>query len=76
MIVQNTNMNNNIHPCLWYDGNAKAAAEFYCIFPGSTIIADTPMVVKWQLVLANIYGFEWRPYVSTKRFHINDGYLR
>ena len=55
-------MNNNIHPCLWYDGNAKAAAEFYCsIFPGSTIIADTPMVVKWQLAGQTFMGLNGGP---------------
>jgi predicted 3-demethylubiquinone-9 3-methyltransferase (glyoxalase superfamily) len=43
-------MNNNIHPCLWYDGNAKAAADFYCtLFPDSKITADTSMVVNFEL---------------------------
>jgi predicted 3-demethylubiquinone-9 3-methyltransferase (glyoxalase superfamily) len=43
-------MNNNIHPCLWFDGNAKAAADFYCsLFPDSKITVDTPMVVNFKL---------------------------
>ena len=25
-------MSNNIHPCIWYDGNAKAAANFIVLF--------------------------------------------
>jgi predicted 3-demethylubiquinone-9 3-methyltransferase (glyoxalase superfamily) len=43
-------MNNNIHPCLWFNGNAKEAATFYCsIFPHSAITTDTPMVVNFKL---------------------------
>lgn len=43
-------MTNQIYPCLWFDGQAKAAAEFYCsIFPNSKITAENPMVVKWEL---------------------------
>jgi predicted 3-demethylubiquinone-9 3-methyltransferase (glyoxalase superfamily) len=43
-------MNNNIHPCLWYDGNAKAAADFYCsLFPHSKITVNSPMVVNFEL---------------------------
>jgi predicted 3-demethylubiquinone-9 3-methyltransferase (glyoxalase superfamily) len=39
-----------IYPCLWFDGQAKAAASFYCaIFPNSKITAENPMVVKWEL---------------------------
>jgi predicted 3-demethylubiquinone-9 3-methyltransferase (glyoxalase superfamily) len=42
--------NNNLYPCLWFDGNAKAAAEFYCkVFKNSKIIYDTPMVVQFEL---------------------------
>lgn len=42
-------MNNNIFPCLWYDGDAKQSAEFYCkIFDGK-ITADTPMVLNIEL---------------------------
>lgn len=43
-------MKHPIYSCLWFDGNAKAAAEFYCsLFPGSAIVADTPMVVNFEL---------------------------
>ena len=39
-----------MYPCLWFDGQAKAAAEFYCsIFPNSKITAENPLVVKWEL---------------------------
>lgn len=43
-------MENKIYPCLWFDGQAKAAAEFYCsIFSHSKIIDENPMVVRWIL---------------------------
>ncbi|MEJ0104541.1 MAG: VOC family protein [Bacteroidota bacterium] len=43
-------MNNEIFPCLWFDGKAKEAAEFYCsVFKNSKIIDDTPMVVTFEL---------------------------
>ncbi len=41
---------NAIHPCLWFDGNAKQAAEFYCsVFKNSKITTDTPIVVYFEL---------------------------
>lgn len=43
-------MTNLIHPCLWFDGQAKTAAGFYCsLFKTSSITADTPLVVKFEL---------------------------
>ena len=43
-------MTNQLYPCLWFDGQAKAAAEFYCsIFSNSRIIDENPMVVRWEL---------------------------
>jgi predicted 3-demethylubiquinone-9 3-methyltransferase (glyoxalase superfamily) len=40
----------SIHPCLWFNGQAKEAAEFYySVFKDSKITADTPMVVKFEL---------------------------
>ncbi len=39
-----------MYPCLWYDGQARAAAEFYCtIFPNSKVVNDTGMVVCFDL---------------------------
>jgi predicted 3-demethylubiquinone-9 3-methyltransferase (glyoxalase superfamily) len=55
-------MNNNIHPCLWFDGNAKTAAEFYCsLFPNSKITADTPMVVNFELAGQKFMGLNGGP---------------
>ena len=60
-------MKNPIYPCLWFDGNAKDAAEFYCsIFEGSRINQDTPMVVTWELAGQKFMGLNGGP-----RFQIN-----
>jgi predicted 3-demethylubiquinone-9 3-methyltransferase (glyoxalase superfamily) len=43
-------MAKQMYPCLWFDANARAAADFYCtIFPGSKIINDSGMVVNFEL---------------------------
>ncbi|HNW74635.1 MAG: VOC family protein [Bacteroidales bacterium] len=43
-------MNNPIYPCLWFDGKAREAAEFYCsVFPGSAILSSSPMVVQFSV---------------------------
>ncbi|HLZ17748.1 MAG TPA: VOC family protein [Cyclobacteriaceae bacterium] len=43
-------MKKQIYPCLWFDGQARAAADFYCtIFPDSKIINDSGMVVNFEL---------------------------
>jgi predicted 3-demethylubiquinone-9 3-methyltransferase (glyoxalase superfamily) len=43
-------MTKQIYPCLWFDGQARAAANFYCsIFPNSRIINDSGMVVNFEL---------------------------
>ena len=43
-------MTNKIYPCLWFDGQAKAAAELYCsVFSEAKIIDDTPMVVTFLI---------------------------
>ncbi|MBV8253315.1 MAG: VOC family protein [Chitinophaga sp.] len=43
-------MKTQVYPCLWFDGQARAAADFYCsIFPNSSIINDTGMVVNFEL---------------------------
>ena len=39
-----------LYACLWMDGKAKDAAEFYCsIFPNSKILSENSMVVIFQL---------------------------
>jgi predicted 3-demethylubiquinone-9 3-methyltransferase (glyoxalase superfamily) len=42
-------MKQTIYPCLWFNGNAKEAAQFYCaVFKDCQITADTPMVVSFE----------------------------
>jgi len=39
-------MNNVIYPCLWFDGKAREAAEFYCsVFQDTRITSENPLVV-------------------------------
>jgi predicted 3-demethylubiquinone-9 3-methyltransferase (glyoxalase superfamily) len=55
-------MNNNIHPCIWFDGKAKEAATFYCsIFPNSKITVDTPMVVNFEIYGKKFMGLNGGP---------------
>ena len=43
-------MANQLYPCLWFDGQAKAAAEYYCsIFKNARITAENPIVVNFEL---------------------------
>jgi predicted 3-demethylubiquinone-9 3-methyltransferase (glyoxalase superfamily) len=43
-------MANQIYPCLWFDGQAQAAAQFYCsIFKNSKITAENQMVATFEL---------------------------
>jgi predicted 3-demethylubiquinone-9 3-methyltransferase (glyoxalase superfamily) len=55
-------MTNQVYPCLWFDGQAKAAAEFYCsIFSNSKIIEENPLVVKWILNGQQFMGLNGAP---------------
>jgi predicted 3-demethylubiquinone-9 3-methyltransferase (glyoxalase superfamily) len=43
-------MTKQIYPCLWFDGQAKEAADHYCsIFSDSKITSENPMVVTFTL---------------------------
>jgi predicted 3-demethylubiquinone-9 3-methyltransferase (glyoxalase superfamily) len=70
-------MNNNIHPCIWYNGNAKIAAEFYCtLFPNSFITAENPMVVNFELSGQKFMGLNggamFKPNPSISFFAISE----
>jgi predicted 3-demethylubiquinone-9 3-methyltransferase (glyoxalase superfamily) len=55
-------MTSKIYPCLWFDGRAKEAAEFYCsVFDNSRITADTPMVVTFEIFGKKIMGLNGGP---------------
>jgi predicted 3-demethylubiquinone-9 3-methyltransferase (glyoxalase superfamily) len=43
-------MTHKIYPCLWFDGKAKAAADYYSsVFKNSRIISENPMVIIFEL---------------------------
>lgn len=43
-------MKNDIFPCLWFDGQAYEAAEYYCsVFPDSEILETNPVVTYFKL---------------------------
>lgn len=40
----------SLQTCLWFDGKAQEAAAFYCsIFPNSSILHDSGMVVSFEI---------------------------
>ncbi len=52
----------SLYPCLWFDGQAKAAAEYYCsIFPNSKITSENPMVVRFELNGFQLMGLNGGP---------------
>jgi predicted 3-demethylubiquinone-9 3-methyltransferase (glyoxalase superfamily) len=66
-------MKQQIYPCLWLNGNAKEAAEFYCsVFPNSTITEESPMVVSFtsagQKFMCLNGGPEFKPNPSLSFF--------
>jgi predicted 3-demethylubiquinone-9 3-methyltransferase (glyoxalase superfamily) len=55
-------MTNQIYPCLWFDGQAKAAADFYCsVFKNSKVTTDTAMVVNFELNGKKFMGLNGGP---------------
>jgi predicted 3-demethylubiquinone-9 3-methyltransferase (glyoxalase superfamily) len=56
-------MTHKIYPCLWFDGNAKEAAEHYCsIFKHSKIISENPMVVVFEINDTKFMGLNGGPH--------------
>ncbi|NNV56057.1 VOC family protein [Limnovirga soli] len=52
----------SMYPCLWFNGNAKEAATFYCsVFNNSKIISDTPLVVQFAIEGKKIMGLNGGP---------------
>ena len=61
-------MKKSLYPCLWFNGNAKEAALFYCaIFKNAKITSETPMVVCWELNGSPFMGLNGGP-----QFHFNE----
>lgn len=55
-------MNNEISLCLWFNGQAKEVAEFYCsIFSNSKITSANPMMVTFELNGRKMMGLNGGP---------------
>ena len=55
-------MNSQIYPCLWFDGKAKEAAEFYCtVFHSGRILNDSSLVVNFELDGKKFMGLNGGP---------------
>lgn len=55
-------MKHPIYPCLWFDGQAKEAATFYCsIFKDAKILTDTPLVVNFEIKGQKFMGLNGGP---------------
>lgn len=56
-------MKHSLYPCLWFDNQAKAAAEFYCsIFKDSKITMESPMVMHFELNGTKFMGLNGGPH--------------
>ena len=43
-------MQNQIYPCLWFDGQIKEATHFYCsLFPNSKVVAENNIITKFEI---------------------------
>ena len=55
-------MKTPIYPCLWFNNQAKEAAELYCsVFKNSAISSETPVVVAFELNGTKIIGLNGGP---------------
>lgn len=68
-------MKNSIYPCIWFNGNAKEAAELYCsAFEDAELKVCTPMVVTFYIKGKQFMGLNggpnFRPNPSVSIFQI------
>lgn len=62
LYLKRIKMTKQIYPCLWFDGQARAAAKFYCgIFKDSKILSDNQMVVSFELTGRRFIGLNAGP---------------
>ena len=55
-------MSSTIYPCLWFDGKAKQAAEFYkSVFPSFKLHSENPMVIIFEINGTKIMGLNGGP---------------
>jgi predicted 3-demethylubiquinone-9 3-methyltransferase (glyoxalase superfamily) len=60
--LKRTAMKESIYPCLWFDGQARAAADFYCsIFKNSKVTSDNKLVVNFELNGKKVMGLNGGP---------------
>lgn len=46
-----------IYPCIWFDGKAQEAANFYIeIFSNGKILSSSPMIVNWEINGVKLMG--------------------
>lgn len=58
-------MANPIFPCLWFNGQAKEAADFYCnIFSDAKIISENPIVVMLEIHGKKIMALNGGPHFA------------
>ncbi len=55
-------MQHQLYPCLWFDGKAKEAANFYTsVFDNSKILSENPVVVTFELEGMQFMGLNGGP---------------
>jgi predicted 3-demethylubiquinone-9 3-methyltransferase (glyoxalase superfamily) len=55
-------MTKQIYPCLWFDGEAKAATEYYCsIFNNSKVTGESSLAVQFEIEGKTIMGLNGGP---------------
>jgi len=55
-------MSTSIYPCLWFDGKAQEAAEFYkSIFSSFKILSENPMVIIFEINGTKLMGLNGGP---------------
>lgn len=56
-------MTHPVYPCLWFNGQAKEAATYYCsIFKNSKIISENEFVVIFELNESKFMGLNGGPH--------------
>ncbi|MBB5637979.1 putative 3-demethylubiquinone-9 3-methyltransferase (glyoxalase superfamily) [Pedobacter cryoconitis] len=55
-------MKHLIYPCIWFNGNAKEAADYYCLaFPDAEVKVCTPVVVTFHIHGKQFMGLNGGP---------------
>lgn len=58
-------MSNTLYPCLWFNGQAKEAADFYCsVFKDARITAHMGMLVTFELMGQKFMGLDAGPHFT------------